>query len=228
MRTILLTLLFFASFVHAADKFPNYTIGDGSKYVLNTDAGPTEVTMAVIKRTDDRLVIEIMMKSLNDSSALQVEMWQQFHLRLVGGKMQIEKGIMKIPQIEKPQIFPAEYLQGYSGVKMKSFLINSEKDVSGKKVGAETVTTESGSLQTTHYKHAENGQDLHFWIADAAKPFGLVKMTSKGTGMGQNYQMTLKGSVSGYTSKVDATKAEPLNEIAKAFLPLLGPSLFAN
>jgi hypothetical protein len=228
MRLIIVSLLFFAGVVHAADEFPNYTIGEGSKYVLNTDSGPTEVTMAVIKRTGDRLVIEVMMKSLSDSSALQIQMWQQFHLRLVSGKMQIEKGIMKIPQIEKPQIFPAEYLQGYSGVKMNSFLIKSEKDISGKKVGTESLTTDAGSFKAAHYQHTENGQNLHFWIADAAKPFGLVKMTSKGSGMGQNYSMTLKGSVSGYKSNVDASKAEPLNEMAKAFLPLLGPSLFAN
>lgn len=228
MRMIILSLLFIAGVAHAADEFPNYKVGEGSKYLLNTDQGPTEVTMAVIKRTGDRLVLEVMMKSLNDSSALQVEMWQQFHLQLVGGKIKIEKGIMKIPQIEKPQIFPAEYLQGYSGVKMNSFLINSEKDISGKKIGTENISTESGSFKAEHYQHTENGQNLHFWIADNAKPFGLVKMTSKGSGMGQNYSMTLKGSVTGYTSKVDATKAEPLNDMAKAFLPLLGPGLFAN
>jgi len=213
----------------AAQKtFPQYEIGAGGKYQLQVGNDPSDVTMAVISRTDDRLVIEILIESKNDSAALGVKMWQQFHLKLVDGKIQIEKGIMKIPQIGKPQIFPNEYLQGYSGVKMQSFLINSEKDMSGKKIATESVTTDGGTFQTSHYRHSENSQTLDFWIAQAAKPFGLVKMNSVGGQFGQTYNMTFKGSVSGYKSQIDATQAEPLSDMAKAFLPLLGPGLFQN
>jgi len=211
-----------------ADSFPDYKIGSGAKYELNVGGSPSNVTMAVLSRTKNRLVIEILIESTGDNQALGIKMWQQFHMRLVGGKIQIEKGIMKIPQIAKPQVFPNEYLQGFSGVQMRSFLINSDSEITGKKISSEKISVGGQTFDAQHYKHSENNQSVEFWLANTAKPFGLVQMTSSGGQSGQTYKMTFQNTVTNYQPKIDASLAEPLNEAAKMFLPLLGPGLFRD
>ncbi len=207
------------------DKLPVYQIGSGATYNLALSSGNSDVTIGFVEQTAQKLVVEIAMKSSGENDGLNATMLQQFQLGLVGGKIQILKGIMKIPMIEKPQILPAEYLEGFSGVQVKSFLIGSSKDIDGKKVGEEAISAGGKTYQTTHYRHVENGQTIDYWISDAAKPMGLIKIESSGSSQSQNYKMTLKNSVSGVTTQINERDAEPLNDTAKTFLPMLLPGL---
>lgn len=208
------------------ETLPQYTVGTGNKYLLTVGQDLSDVTIFFVESTPQKLTVEIYIESKTDNPSLQVKMWQQFQLGLVNGKVSILKGIMKIPQIGKPQILPNEYLQGYDGVQMKSFLISSESQLNGKKVTTENVTANGKTFSSTHYRHGENNQQVDFWISDEAKPLGLVKMSSKGGALGMNYTMEYRGSATGVKSGINPAEAEPLNDMAKAFLPLLGASLF--
>ncbi len=221
-----------------AETLPKYEVGSGNKYQLTLGKDVSEVTIAFVESTADKVVVEIFMDSKTDSSKLGVKMWQQFQLGLVKGKVGITKGILKIPQIGKSQILPAEYLQGYSGVQMKSFLIGSAGEMSGKKIGTEKITADGKTFECTHYRQGENSQTVDYWVSDDAKPVGLVKLSSAGSGSnsgsggagassgGMNYSMIYTGRVSGIKSQINASEAEPMNDMMKAFLPMLGPALF--
>jgi hypothetical protein len=231
MRTLLALFFIFGLNVYAqnskapstAENLPKYQIGSGGKYQLMVGKDPTDVQIGFVEQTPSKLVVEISMKSANDKDSLNIKMVQQFQLGVGGGKIKIQKGIMKIPMISQPQILPPEYLEGFDGAQVKSFLIGSSSELSGKKVGIEHISTPAGDFTATHYRHIENGQTIDYWIADAAKPLGLVKIESTGKSSSQNYKMEFKGTVTGVTAQINADEAVPLNEAAKAFLPLLLP-----
>lgn len=205
---------------------PKYKIGSGNKYVLNLNGDPYEVVIAFVDSTDQKTVIEVFMQAKAGSTKMDIQMWQQFHLGFVNEKINIIKGILQIPQIGKPQVLPNEYLQGGSGVQMKSFLIGSQNEIGGKKINVEKLSMGGQTFESTHYRHVENGQTIDFWLSDDAKPIGLVKLSSAGGGSGMNYSMNYLATVSGVKAHIKESDAEPLNDIAKSFLPLLGANLF--
>ena len=207
------------------DSLPIYEKGSGATYDLTLNDSPTEVTIGFMDQTAKKLVIEITMQPKNEGEGLNLRMAQQFHLGLVNGKIQILKGLLKIPMVEKPQILPAEYLEGFNGVQVKSFLIGSAQDLDDKKIGSESITANGKKYSTVHYRHTENGQTIDYWVSDQAKPMGLVKLTSKGSSTQHNYNMLLKGTRSNLKAEIDESRAEPLNSTAKSFLPLLIPGL---
>jgi hypothetical protein len=132
---------------------------------------------------------------------------------------------MKIPQFEKAQVLPAEFMQGFDGVKMRSFLMGSKMELDAHKIGLEKVKAADGKTYTAeHYQNAGQGQTVDFWVADTLKPLGIVKMSSAGSKADHNYKMLFNGRVTSYKKQIDASKAEPLNDLAKMFLPLLGAS----
>lgn len=204
------------------NEIPVYTVGTGAKYFMTKGSDKSEISIVFVESTKESLVVEMFMKSLSDRAALQVEMVQQFQFKMVGGTLQLIKGIMKIPHLPKPQIIPAEALAGVGGgAQLKSFLIGSKAEIDAQKVADETVTENGKSYRATHYKKSENGQNIEYWVSDDAKPLGFVRMKSTGANSMSNYTMNYIGPLSAVKSKIDATQAEPMSDAALMLVPLL-------
>lgn len=226
----LILMLFVSIHALAEEKFPDYKTGEGAHYEMTVDGQPAQVKMAFVQRMDKILILEIDMRMASEGSTIPIHMVQQFHLGLRDGKIQLLKGFMKIPNISKPQELPADFLKGYNGAQMNSFIISSKDDIEGSLVGKEKLTTAEGTFEASHYKRTSNGQTVDFWITEdpKIKPMSILKMKSSGSKKEQNYTMKLKGLVKGYRSQINASNSEPLNAMGRMFLPMLTTSSFLH
>ena len=228
---ILLISVLFSVTSFAQEKFPEYKLGQGAHYSMMVDGQPAQVKMAFVKRTDDLLVVEMDMTMTAGEVGMPIHMVQQFHLTMEAGKIKIAKGFMKIPNIPKPQRLPPEFLKGYDGAQMKSFLVGSQGEIDSMKVGKEKVPTTEGVFDSTHYRRTSNGQTVEFWVTEdpKLKPLSIVQMKSKGSKREHNYTLRLKGLVKGYKSQINPDDSEPLNAMGRMFLPMLtNSSMFLN
>lgn len=219
----LLFWIFFTAIVFNPN--PSFaTPGSGTQFLMTKGTDRNELNIYFLKSPDDKTIMfEVNLKSLTDSESLQISMDQHFQMKKVGGTFQITKGVIKIPQMDKPQILPAHTLSGANGVQMKSFLLGSMDEIDGLKIGPEKIKAGAKTFSTIHYQKVENGQTVDFWVSDEAKPIGLVKMISKGSNADMNYELLYQKPLSGMKQKIDPTKAVPLDSTSELLLDFLLP-----
>jgi hypothetical protein len=120
---------------------------------------------------------------------------------------------------------PDTHLSGMGSLDMSFFLL-SEAELQGtaqkkdgpKWLGQEKLQTPAGAVTCSHFRLERSGQQLDFWVSDAARPIGLVRMVSVGKKSNENYKLELEELLSGVAAKIDPVKAGPLSEEMKSIL----------
>jgi hypothetical protein len=121
-----------------------------------------------------------------------------------------------------------EYLKGFDGAQISTFMFESADELRQSKVGIEKITVPAGTVEATHYRIIDRDQTVDFWIHESAKPIGIVKMISTGKSLKLNYSLELKSLMTNSAPKIDPKKARPLTKEAKEFLPKPGTSLMMD
>jgi hypothetical protein len=200
-------------------EFPVYEEGQGVELQINGGAGNAYVVIAIVESDSKALVLDIKMTST--AGLNRVDLTQQFHLSLKGGKIAITQAFISSPLWEgKTYKMEAEYLKGYEGVQMDSFLFGKDLPNSFQFLGDSVVTSYRGEkIKSKKFKFEENSQVIEFWLSDKIKPFGLAAIKSKGPKPDQNYIIGYKATIKGYKSKIDAKKSLEMTSKIKAYLP---------
>ena len=221
MLKIILSFLFL-SLTHSISnaenlKLPQFKASTGNLFELKFGSIESNVILAVVSSSSDKLVIEI--HSNVSSSMIPIEMTQQFHLKIKDNKVYISEGYINVPVLGKATYrLDSEYLQGYDGVQMASFL-DFKPNSKFKKIADSKVKTDSGEFEATQYRFKENSQSIDFWIAEKIKPFSIAAIRSSGSKKDQNYMLSYKDNLNSYRSKIDISKAQAMDKKLKAMLP---------
>ncbi|MCC7405736.1 MAG: hypothetical protein IT288_15155 [Bdellovibrionales bacterium] len=204
---------------------PKLTKGTGARFDMKLSTGAAEVAIIVADTSNSESAVEYYFKDLSWTG---IEMWQRFHLRPEGKKMRLADGFILMPQFGQAMKLTPEYLQGFDGVQLSSFMMESSAEFNAHKVGVEKVTVPAGTVEATHYRVQQRGQTIDFWVHDSAKPVGVVKVVSSGKEIKHNYTMELRSLIQNAQPKIDPSKAGPLTKEAKEFLPKTGAGLLTQ
>ena len=191
--------------------------GEGAEYEVQLKTGAAKVMIYFVKpENSNEKAVEMYFEAKGMLSP--IVMWQQFHLKKAGARLEVKKGFIHAPKFQT-RILDKDYLKGFDGVQMNQFLISSEEDLKRHFVKKEKVTVKAGTVEASHYRMERNGQVVDFWIHHEAKPIGLVKLESKGDKVSQNYSMGLTRLVTGVGTKINPADAKPMDDTTRAFLP---------
>lgn len=194
-------------------------------FELNLSSGKAQVAITIADQSKSELAIEFYFKDL---SFIGIEMWQRFHLSPDNKNLKLNNGYVLMPMLGKPFILSDDYLKGFDGAQLTAFMINSEEEMKSNFIGKESISVPAGTVEALHYRIKDRGQTIDFWIHESAKPVGIVKMTSKGTSIKQNYELSLLHLIENAGAKINPNEARPLTKEAKEFLPKVGTELLAN
>lgn len=219
-----LTFSLLSTFALAFD-VPQMKVGSGSLFEMKLASGNAQMAIVVVDRNSQELGLEFYFKDL---SAVGIEMWQRFQVRPQGKKLNLSQGYVLMPQLGDPFILSDEYLKGFDGAQISSFMLESENEFQEYKIDVEKITVPAGTIEATHYRMTERSQTIDYWVHESAKPVGIVKMTSKGKSIKENYSLELKTLLSNAAPKINIKKARPLTPEAKKFLPQLGTPLLLD
>ncbi len=202
-------------------ELPIYKVGEGARYKLSTaQEEQSNVTIIVAASSSEKVVVE--MKMTYTSGLASVKLWQQFHLQFSNGKIKLSEAFIMSDMIGKePQKLTPEYLQGVGGMQMEKFLFGKLEEIKDQRVGIEKIKTDGTDVpvETAHLRNQQNGQTIDYWISDKLKPFGIIKLESKGSKSNQNYSMSFLSKIVNGKIKIDSSKAIPLTKKAKSILP---------
>lgn len=204
-----------------AGEFDRYKKGVGAKFKISMPhSPPAQLMMYVVDKSSDEIGLEFYFS--NPLLPMPLKLWQQFRLKgSAKSGLQLTEGYLQDAEMKQPQRLPREYLQGYEGVQMNSFLIGGREDLDEHYVGDAEKKVGSATVTTKHYRIEENGQTVEFWLHEKAEPFGLVALKSEGQKSSQNYQLELKGLVKNARGKIEPSKAVPLSDKMRGLLPKL-------
>lgn len=189
-------------------------------------SGIAQIAITVANRTSSDVALEFYFK---DQSFTGIEMWQRFHVQPNGKKLSLSQGYVLMPQLGgDPFILTDEYLKGFDGAQISTFMFESADELRQSKVGIEKITVPAGTVEATHYRIIDRDQTVDFWNHESAKPIGIVKMISTGKSLKHNYSLELKSLMTNSAPKIDPKKARPLTKEAKEFLPKPGTSLMMD
>jgi hypothetical protein len=210
-------LILFLFLIHfplfAQDKF---TPGEGAVYDFRLkDAPPSKLSIYITESSFNKLGVEYFFDASNQ--LFGKSMYQQYALRMTP-QMTLTEGYIQTDTMSKPEIMTEEFMRVNSGVQVEDFLFQKESQLEPYKVGVETVEVPAGSVKAIHYRKKRNGQIVDFWIADDAKPIGLIKLTSTGKKNHQNYTIELINLAQGIKPKIEPKKAIPLTSEGKSLL----------
>ncbi len=210
----------------SAFEIPDLKIGSGSLFELKLSSGVAQIAITVASRTSSDVALEFYFKDLSFTG---IEMWQRFHVQPKGKKLTLSQGYVLMPQLGgDPFILTDEYLKGFDGAQISTFMFESADELRQAKVGIEKITVPAGTLEATHYRIIDRDQTVDFWTHESAKPIGIVKMISTGKSLKHNYSLELKSLVTNSAPKIDPKTARPLTKEAKEFLPKPGTSLMMD
>ncbi|MEC9281509.1 MAG: hypothetical protein VX642_02260 [Bdellovibrionota bacterium] len=188
----------------------------GNSYDLSFGSIQSKIILAVVSSSTEKLVIEI---HSNVSSFIPLEMTHQFHLKIKDKKIYISDAFINSPVLgNKVYRLDDEYLQGYDGVQMASFL-DFKPNGKIKKIGNAKVSTDLKTFNTSQYQINENSQTIDFWITEEIKPFAIAAIRSSGRKKDHNYMLSYKEPIKYYRSKLDIRKAQKMDDKIKAILP---------
>lgn len=204
-----------------ADLFQGKGVGTGALYEMTmVEGGSARVSIYLTPAPKDHLGVEYFIETVG--SLLPVRIWQQFTLEKPGGpgkSLELKTGYIKVPEWDRPETLTGEFLKGADGVQMNDFLFQDEKQLDRFKVGDETLTLPVGKVKTAHYRQSGNDQTIDYWIAEEAKPVGLVKLVSKGKkGPHQNYNLVMLSLLKNVKPVIDAKKSVPLSDKGRSLL----------
>jgi hypothetical protein len=195
--------------------------GNGSRFKMYHEGSTYDLQVGLIRvdTATGRVVIEVFA-----ASQLAEPLWQQFRLSAKGSRPTVEAGYIQMGN-RAPMRLPDTHLSGMGSLDMSFFLL-SEAELQGtaqkkdgpKWLGQEKLQTPAGSVTCSHFRVERSGQQLDFWVSDAARPIGLVKMVSVGKKSNDNYKLELEELLSGVAAKIDPVKAGPLSEEMKSIL----------
>lgn len=215
--SILFAITCFSSLSWA--QFNGYKPGEGSKFKLEVGGQNVEVLITIASQSKSQINVEMLFKQQGLMNMGQ-PMWQQFEIsRGSSGALEVNKGYVFFNKLQSPEILTPDYLNGFSGVQMNSFLFADAKHYKGQYLGMQTIKTKAGPTKARHFKHTDNGQTIEYWISDEAKPIGLVKLVSTGSKRDHNYKMELASLVKNVKPKINPKKAKPLSKLARETLP---------
>ncbi|MCB0365955.1 MAG: hypothetical protein KDD68_11225 [Bdellovibrionales bacterium] len=222
---VALASLFFFSKSYGFD-LPKLKKGSGARFELKLSSGAAEVAITIADSTSNQVALEYYFKDL---SFIGIEMWQRYHVQPQGKKLKLSDGYVLMPQFGQTAMkLTPDYLEGFDGVQVSSFMMGSEEELNAHKVAVEKITVPAGTVEATHYRVKERGQTIDFWIHESAKPIGIVKIVSSGKELKHNYTMQLKSLIQNSSPKIDPKTAGPLTKEAKTFLPKVGTSLMVH
>jgi hypothetical protein len=225
-RALLLFIFIFSAELGSTFEIPDLKVGSGSLFELKLPSGTAQIAITVASRTSSDIALEFYFK---DQSFTGIEMWQRFHVQPNGKKLSLSQGYVLMPQLGgDPFILTDEYLKGFDGAQISTFMFESADELRQSRVGIEKITVPAGTVEATHYRIIDRDQTVDFWTHESAKPIGIVKMTSKGKSLKHNYSIELKTLMTNSAPKIDTKKARPLTEEAKEFLPKPGTSLMMD
>lgn len=225
-RALLLFIFIFSAELGSSFEIPDLKVGSGSLFELKLSSGVAQIAITVASRSSSDVALEFYFK---DQSFTGVEMWQRFHVQPNGKKLTLSQGYVLMPQLgEDPFILTDEYLKGFDGAQISTFMFESADELRQSKVGIEKITVPAGTVEATHYRIIDRDQTVDFWTHESAKPIGIVKMISKGKSLKHNYSIELKTLMTNSAPKIDTKKARPLTKEAKEYLPKPGTSLMMD
>ena len=191
--------------------------GEGAEYEVQLKTGAAKIMIYFVPpENSNEKAVEMYFESVGIGAP--ISMWQQFHLKKSGSRLEVKKGFIHAAQFQT-RILEKDYLKGFDGVQMNQFLISSEEDLKKHFIKKEKVTVKAGTVEASHYRIERSGQVVDFWIHHEAKPIGLVKLESKGDKVFQNYSMGLTRLVTGVGTKINPALAKPMDAATRAFLP---------
>ena len=213
-RNLFFLIFFFFKNAFAVD----YVIGSGSEFKMTTNKGESaDLSIYITDSSFTKLGVEYFFSA--GGSFLKTEVWQQFHLGLGGSRLTLDDGYILSDDMKRPEIMNKEFIASKSdGVNVEDFFYSKSSDIEKFKIGEEKIEVPAGTLLTTHYKKANNGQIVDFWVSDKAGAIGLVKLISNGRTANQNYRIELMSLLKNVKAKINSTEAVPLTEKGKFFL----------
>lgn len=226
LRALLLLFFILSAKPASAFEIPDLKIGSGSLFDLKLSSGVAQIAITVAGRTSSDVALEFYFK---DQSFTGIEMWQRFDVQPKGKKLTLSQGYVLMPQLGgDPFILTDEYLKGFDGAQISTFMFESAEELRQSKIGIEKITVPAGTLEATHYRIIDRDQTVDFWTHESAKPVGIVKMISSGKSLKHNYSLELKTLITNSAPKIDPKTARPLTKEAKEFLPKPGTSLMMD
>ena len=220
-RFILLLLISQISLCSFAQSLSeSFPAGKGASYVVRFNKNPKPVNLSIYVAATrvDSVHIEYF---LEVKDLLPVQLWQQFEIGVRSGhSAEVRRGYVFAKELPRPEIIPSEYLRGAAGgIQVNDFLFASKDQLEKHKVGDEIVEISAGTTKATHYRTSNNGQTVDYWIADQARPLGLVMLVSKSEkDENQNFSLELTGILENVKPKINSEQAVELSPKGKAFL----------
>lgn len=192
----------------------SWVAGEGSKFSIAM--GPVSGEVAIyVTRVDGPLTSVEMHFAYTSGpasilAASRPEMWMQTEYekpKVEGRPVRIVNGYLLSAGMNAPEHFNPMSVAESDGLGLVQFLHGSRASLDEGLVGEEKVTTEAGTVSALHYRKVKGDQTLDFWISEAAKPLGLVRLVSRGGK--SEFQMELKSLVKNVAPKIDPRKARP-------------------
>lgn len=208
----------FTASVSSADLAQSFPRGAGMRYTLESSGVQSDMSVIVASVEDrggsQKLNVEMFMRT--EQAFRPLEFWQQFELAREGNRaFEVRTGYIFARELcvpEKPcpaETLPASKLRSEEGtLSVETFLVASLEELKSFEIAEEEIETRAGKVKTTHYRQERGGQTVDFWIADL-RPFGLVRMHSKGKVASQNYSIELVSTIENAAPKISPKNAAP-------------------
>ena len=195
------------------------SLGSGSKFKVRFTDDPSAVDLSIYITDSNEAQVNVEYYFSTTNSLIPVEMWQQFHFKKSSSGVLPVAGYVLTHKAGRPEKLPPNYLKVQKGVQVHDFMFSSKAEIAKDKVGEEKIKTPAGEVLATHYRKKRDGQQVDFWVADEAKPIGLVKLISKGSKRDQRYTIVLGSLIKNVRPSINAEKSIPLTVATKALLP---------
>jgi len=203
-----------ASTAHAEPIDRSFPAGVGARFSFSSAVANGELVLSIATSSASRVAVECFFAAAGRS------MWEQFVIDLTSGAPTVSEGYLLTAEASAPERIPPAALQGLSDLMLTDFLISTRAQLDRYKKGVEqlTVPASAAPITATRYEHTKGGQTLTFWLSDAARPLGLVKLESRGDKMSQRYTLLLVSGMKNVGRKIDPAKAVPLSSEGQALL----------
>lgn len=201
-----------------------FNVGDGASYkmIFDHNSPKVDLNIYISHSSFNKLGVEYHFASAN--SIIPTEMWQQFNFGLGNtgndkAGLRPTEGYVLTGTSKKPEKLTSDYLNVNDGVQLCDFLFKSINEINADNVITELIETPAGVISADKYRKERNGQVVYFWISEAARPIGLVKLKSEGKKLNHNYEIELTSILKNVKAAIDSNKAIPLSHETKMKLP---------
>ena len=139
---------------------------------------------------------------------------------LAGSPPALVDGYLLTGEARAPERIPLDLLRRLDDLSLSDFVIADRAQLERYKKGVErlTIAASPTPISATRYEQQKGDHTIIYWLSDAVRPIGLVRLESRGEKPQHNYALELTSLLKNVGRKIDPQKAVPLSAEGRAIL----------